>query len=107
MKPKQFFLSVFTLPLVLASTAVAAADTYQVTGPILEMTDNTLVVEKNGERWEIARDASTKAETVLKVGDKATVHYRMLATRIESKPTTAKDSKSERTSSPSKAEKSK
>jgi len=39
------------------------AQTYQVTGPILEMNDSMIAVEKEqgkNERWEIARDASTK-----------------------------------------------
>src|SRR5262245_13845438 len=30
--------------------------TYQVTGPILEVTDKVVVVQKGEERWEVARD---------------------------------------------------
>lgn len=65
--------------------AAPAAKTYQVTGPILELTDKTIVVQKGDERWEIARDQSAKAKDQLKVGQKVTVHYRMTATSIEAK----------------------
>ena len=65
--------------------AAPAAKTYQVTGPILELTDKTIVVQKGDERWEIARDQSSKAKDQLKVGQKVTVHYRMTATSIEAK----------------------
>lgn len=62
--------------------------TYQVTGPILEMNDSMIVVEKEkgkNERWEIARDASTKASGEMKVGDKVTITYTMTATNIDIK----------------------
>jgi hypothetical protein len=60
--------------------ATAAVKTYQVTGPILEVTDAMIVVQKGQERWEIARDASTKVTGDLKVGAKVTIEYRMSAT---------------------------
>ena len=69
----------------LCSSLQAAPKTYQVTGPILELTDKTIVVQKGDERWEIARDENTKAKSTLKVGQKVTVHYRMEATSVESK----------------------
>ena len=98
MKMKLPLCVVFALQLAFASHAFAvAADTYQVTGPVVALTDSTLVVEKNHERWELARDAKTKGEAGLKVGDKVTVHYRMLATSIEVKPADAKPSASETT----------
>ncbi|MEO6002544.1 MAG: hypothetical protein ABIZ04_09315 [Opitutus sp.] len=91
MKTKFPLLVLFVLQLAFASQAFAAtADTYQVTGPVIALTDSTIVVEKNHERWELARDAKTKGEAGLKVGDKVTVHYRMLATSIEVKPADAK-----------------
>jgi hypothetical protein len=64
----------------------AGAKTYQVTGPVLEISADTIVVQKGQDRWEIARDASTKAPTGLKVGDKVTIEYRMTATSVEVKP---------------------
>jgi hypothetical protein len=58
---------------------------YQVTGPVLEVTDSKIVVQKGKEKWEMARDAGTKVKGDVKVGDKVTVEYRMTATNIESK----------------------
>jgi hypothetical protein len=73
----------------------ASAKDYQVTGPIVEVNSGMIVIEKgkNKERWEIARDSNTKADTEPKVGDKVTVHYTMTATNIEAKA--AKGSKKE------------
>jgi len=69
------------------STAVfgAAAKTYQVTGPIVEVTPDTITVMKGKEKWEIARDKDTKATGELKVGAKVTIMYRMTAATIEAK----------------------
>jgi hypothetical protein len=41
-----------------------------------------VVVQKGSEKWEIARDGSTKITGDLKVGAKVTVEYRMTATAI-------------------------
>jgi hypothetical protein len=67
--------------------AVQAGSTksYQVTGPVLEMTDSMIVVQKGKERWEIARDASTKMNGDVKVGAKVTIMYTMSATEVEAK----------------------
>jgi ribosomal 50S subunit-recycling heat shock protein len=78
--------------LALSSAAFAAGvQDYQVTGPIAELNDTMIVVEKGAkkERFEIARDANTKASGEMKVGDKVTVHYTMTATNIEVKPAKA------------------
>jgi hypothetical protein len=61
------------------------SNTYQVTGPILEMNDTMIAVQKGAERWELTRDASTRANGDMKVGDKVTVTYTMTATRIDAK----------------------
>lgn len=58
---------------------------YQVTGPVLEVSDSRIVVQKGKEKWELARDAGTKMTGDVKVGDKVTVEYRMTATSIEAK----------------------
>ena len=72
--------------LALSSVAFAASTKdYQVTGPILEVSDSMIAVQKGKDRWEIARDSSTKASGEMKVGDKVTVHYTMTATNIEVK----------------------
>jgi len=69
----------------LSNLNAAPAKTYHVTGPILELTDKTIVVQKGDERWEIARDENTKSKGQLKVGQKVTIHYRMTATSVETK----------------------
>jgi len=71
--------------LVPAVSHAAMAKTYQVTGPVLEVTNDMLVVQKGKDKWEIGRDASTKVTGDLKVGSKVTVEYRMTATSAEVK----------------------
>ena len=76
---RKFILAV---ALLIASPLAMA---YQVTGPVLEVTDSKIVVQKGKEKWELARDAGTKVTGSVKVGDKVTVEYRMTATSIEAK----------------------
>ena len=93
MKTSKLFALVAACQLLLLQDVFAAVKTYQVTGPIVELTDKMIVVQKGDERWEIARDGNTKVNGDLKVGQKVTVHYRMHATMVESKPasSTAKE----------------
>jgi hypothetical protein len=63
----------------------AAPKTYQVTGPVLEMTDTTITVQKGKEKWEISKDAASKVTGELKVGSKVTIEYFMTAKTIEVK----------------------
>jgi len=71
----------------LAATAAFAGTlkTYQVTGPVLEVKDDTIVVQKGKEKWEVARDKDSKVTGDLKVGSKVTVTYTMKAASIEVK----------------------
>ena len=69
----------------LPSAAGAATKTYQVTGPVLEVTDTMIAVQKGKDRWEIARDAGTRITGDLKVGAKVTIEYRMTASTVEVK----------------------
>ncbi len=69
----------------LAGTAAAADKTYQVTGPVVEVTADAITVKKGKENWTIARDAGTKTSAEPKKGDKVTVYYKMTATEIETK----------------------
>jgi hypothetical protein len=72
--------------LCLSSGAMAApTKTYQVTGPVLEVKDDMVVVQKGKERWEIARTAETKITGELRVGAKVTIEYRMTATKVDAK----------------------
>ena len=83
---KKALLSLCAASLVCAiAFGAPSAKTYQVTGPIVEMTEKTIVVQKGDDRWEIARDEATKAKGDLKVGQKVTIHYRMTATTVELK----------------------
>jgi hypothetical protein len=61
------------------------AKTYQFTGKVLEVTATTIVVDKNGEKFEMAKDANTKVKGDLKVGAKVTVKYESRAAEIEVK----------------------
>ena len=80
--------------LALSSAAFAAdAKDYQVTGPVLEVNDSMIAVQKGKDRWELKKDSSTKATGDVKVGDKVTVHYTMTATSIESKGGAKKEEK--------------
>ena len=55
------------------------------TGPVLEMTGDVIVVEKGKDKWEIGRDAATKVTGDLKVGSKVTIEYTMKAATVEVK----------------------
>jgi hypothetical protein len=78
MKSLARTISGLALGTLLAASAYAAesADKYQVTGPVLEVTDTMIAVQKGKDRWEVARDAGTKVTGDLKVGSKVTIKYR-------------------------------
>lgn len=84
-------LAVLSATLLLGSAAYA----YQVTGPVLEVTDSKIIVEKGKEKWEIARDKDTKGAKDIKKGDRVTVQYNMTATEIENKTPAKKEVKKE------------
>ena len=73
--------------LTLAVTSFAAESrTYQVTGPVIDTTADSITVQKGKEKWEISKTADTKAMGDVKKGDKVTIMYRMTATSIEAAP---------------------
>jgi len=73
--------------LTLAGALYAAqAKTYQVTGPVTALTNDTLTVQKGKDLWEIGRGD-------LKVGERVTVQYRLGATEIEVKPAAPKSAR--------------
>jgi hypothetical protein len=79
-------LGIFFAAMLMTSAAIAAGPKdYQVTGPVLELTDDVITVEKGKEKWEIGRAKDTQVTGELKKGSKVTVHYKMTATSIESK----------------------
>jgi ribosomal 50S subunit-recycling heat shock protein len=59
--------------------------TYQVTGPVTAVDDSMITVMKGKEKFEVARDSSTKVTGDLKVGDKVTIKYTMTAKEVEVK----------------------
>ena len=76
--------------LLAASTALAAGKTYQVTGPVAEVSDTAIVVtqekgKNKGEKFEFARTPETKVTGDLVKGAKVTVEYTMSAKSVEVK----------------------
>jgi hypothetical protein len=72
--------AVFALSVLFASAAFAAPKTYQVTGPVLEVKGDAVVVQKGDEKWEVAVDAADLK--TLKAGDKVTIEYTMNAKKV-------------------------
>ena len=63
--------------------AFADPTSYQATGSVLAVSDTTITIMKGKEKWDMAKDANTKAAGEVKVGDKVTVHYTMTASTID------------------------
>jgi hypothetical protein len=78
---------------VVALSIAGSAWAYQVTGPVLEVSDSKIVVQKGNEKWEIARTPDTKVNGDLKVGSKVTIEYTMSAKAVEVKADKAKAKK--------------
>jgi hypothetical protein len=76
---------ILCLVLFLFTVALAGPAQYQVTGPVLEVRDDAIVVQKGNEKWEITRDKATSISGDLKVGAKVTIYYTMQASKIEVK----------------------
>ena len=88
------FLSLLIASFFMATVAIAAEPKdYQVTGPVLDVKEDIVVVQKGDEKWEIGRDKSTKIKGGdLKKGSRVTIHYKMTASSIDVKD--AADTKS-------------
>ena len=78
------FLSLAIASLFMATVAIAAEPKdYQVTGPVLDVKEDVIVVQKGDEKWEIGRDKDTKIKGGdLKKGEIVTCS-RSAATRWE------------------------
>lgn len=90
---KIIVVAILALMLTVSGALAASTKTYQVTGPVLEVKDNMVVVEKGKEKWEIEIDKETKITGDLKVGSKVTIQYQMKAKSIEAKAADAKADK--------------
>ncbi len=84
-KARIVLVAVLVVVALVAVVYAAAPKTYQVTGPVLSVTDDMIVVQKGNDKWELARDAGTVVKGDLKVGAKVTIQYRMVATSVEVK----------------------
>ena len=82
---KKFLAVAMIAGLTLPGAVFAAQKTYQVTGIVQEVTATTIVVDKAGEKFEMARTADTKVTGDLKVGAKVTVQYTITATSVDVK----------------------
>jgi hypothetical protein len=84
---KRWFGFVCGVALLMGTASAKAADakSYQVTGPVLEVTPTVITVQKGSDKWEIARSSSTKVSGDLKVGAKVTIYYTMHAAEVEVK----------------------
>ena len=83
---RRLLVVVLVLSFLAPSLALARSPKkYQVTGKVLELTEDVIVVQKGDEKWEIGREAATKVDGKLKVGDKVTIEYAMVAAKIEVK----------------------
>jgi hypothetical protein len=73
--------------LLVSSAAANGADakSYQVTGPVLEVTPTVITVQKGNDKWEIQRNSNTKVTGDLKTGAKVTIYYTMVASEVEVK----------------------
>jgi hypothetical protein len=69
----------------LSAASLVAAKDYQVTGPVVDVKDDMIIVKKGSDNWELARDKDTKTSGEFKKGDKVTIKYKMIATSIEGK----------------------
>jgi hypothetical protein len=87
MKLHSLFASTVVAALLLVASAASAAEvkTYQVTGPVLEVTPTSITVQKGDEKWQVARTKDTKITGELKVGAKVTIQYRMVGVDVEVK----------------------
>lgn len=80
------------LALVLAATVggiaigwAAAAMTYQKTGVVKEVGKDTFTLNLGKEEWRFYTDADTVGREGLQAGQKVTVTYKQLATKIDVK----------------------
>lgn len=81
-----------TLAITLAATLVgtvigwaAAAATYQKTGVVKEVAADTFTLDLGKEEWRFYTDGATQGKDAVKAGQKVTVTFKQLATKIEAK----------------------
>jgi hypothetical protein len=90
---KKVLVLVCSFLLVAAVAYAAGPRTYQVTGPVMDVKGDVIVVKKGSDNWEVAKNAATKVTGDVKVGSKVTIEYTMTATKIEAKEDKKADAK--------------
>ncbi len=70
------------LSLALTGSVLGDDHNYQVTGPVLAVTDTSITVQKGKDPWTVSRDANSKITGDLKVGSKVTIKYHMVADTV-------------------------
>jgi len=63
----------------------AAAASYQKTGVVKEVSADSFTLDLGKEEWRFYTDAGTQGKDTIKAGQKVTVAYKQVATRIEAK----------------------
>lgn len=100
---KKALIVVLAVSLLSLSLWAAGPKTYQVTGPIIEIKGDVIVILKGNEKWEVAKDAATKITGELKMGAKVTIEYTMIAKAIEVKGEVTKAAPKTETKAPTKS----
>ena len=60
---------------------------------VKEVKEDSIVVDKKGEKWEISKDAASVIHGELKKGNKVTIKYKMIATEVDAKEDASKKKK--------------
>jgi hypothetical protein len=89
MTTKTAFSLLTIASLAMSGVALAGGKTYQVKGKVTKVTDAAIWVQSGTQKWEIARDATTKVKGDLKAGAEVTVSYAMHATAVDAKAAAA------------------
>ena len=92
MKPLTFVVAAALLGSALGWAAAAAS--YQKTGTVKEVSADSFTLDLGKEEWRFYTDGGTTGKDGIKAGDKVTVTYKQVATKVENKggakPETAK-----------------
>jgi len=78
-------MKLFLMTLLFCGAVFAAPKSYQVTGTVLDVKADTIIVDKKGEKFEIAWPQTVNVNGTVKKGDKVTVYYTMSAVEAEIK----------------------
>jgi len=71
----------------------AAAASCQKTGVVKEVSADSFTLDLGKEEWRFYTDGGTAGKDAIKAGDKVTVSYRQVATKVESKGSAKKEAK--------------